>query len=196
MANQINVARLQQELDFLLDHPDRHKQDLYTDLRNVAGYLNRSVVERAADTSWQCNTRGCLAGWTAIHAGWQPSIHDNFLIHPDNPVMSQHASVIAQDLLGLTSDQADQLFSGTNSLFEMYELAAGFTNGAIRMPHPAWLDEDGFPVPAAERKVRELQMEGESWAQADQAAGWTEPDRSEQPNEVAQWLPPSTGPMG
>lgn len=49
MTMKRNVELLQQTMQYIKDHPERHQQDIWTN---------------------QCGTAACFAGWAAMLSGW------------------------------------------------------------------------------------------------------------------------------
>lgn len=159
----INTELLQRELDWLLQHPEQHRQGAY--LRLPHDYDPWSA---ANTTEWRCGTAACLAGWTALHLGWLPVKSTYNSLVGDVPMKlvggdelrSPHT--VARDALGLTDRQALELFAGHNSLLELYQIAARLTDGRVRVPPIELFDEWGDAGPLA--------AEGRAWDQAAQVA--------------------------
>lgn len=141
------VDRLRRELEFLTTYPERHDQGTWYRLPRPA------AVDAEPGADWTCGTAGCLAGWTALHADHEPYLDaggvvtDEYVVAPgDGPVEDRLVGVheLARDLLGLTYEQGDALFSGDNNLRDLWEYARVFTNDAIVVPdvvrvEPPWL---------------------------------------------------------
>lgn len=132
----IDVPRLRKELEYITAHPEEWRQ---------GEWLWRVPVDEEVPTwrvvdkldEMQCNTFGCLAGNTVLHAGdkikWQGQT-STMVVNEDD--FLKPISQRARELLGLTKDQANDLFAGTNSLAAMWRMANSFTNGEIEVPHP------------------------------------------------------------
>lgn len=112
--------------------------------------------------SISCGTAGCLAGWTAIASGYTPAWPKNpinwcqpgDLIQTENvkplpgatpiPGVSDGVAYgyggsydvrdVAVALLGITDDEADVMFTGTNTIRDLWEFAALVTDGALTVP--------------------------------------------------------------
>lgn len=132
------IDRLRRELEFLTAHPERHDQGTWYRLPRP------EAVDAEPGTDWTCGTSGCLAGWTALHADYQPWVDKRGYVADDarvvrpgpGPAYERLVDVhdLARDLLGLTDRQANLLFGGDNALRDLWEYARVFTNGAIVVP--------------------------------------------------------------
>jgi hypothetical protein len=121
----IDVPRLRKELEYVTIHPERWNQHQW--------------IQQTA-----CGTVGCLAGNTVLHAGAQPLFGYNNSDHDDQASFveiergdDRHRTSVsraARELLGLTDDQAEDLFHPLNSLHRLWSLAARFTDGEIKVP--------------------------------------------------------------
>lgn len=123
----IDVARLRKELEFITAHRERWNQLRW--------------IQRPTDAATECGTTGCLAGNTVLNAGYEPV----FGIALCRPGEAGHVRVegrrdprtvlaVASELLGLDSFQADRLFYPTNTLLDLWLLAARFTDGEVEVP--------------------------------------------------------------
>lgn len=85
---------------------------------------------------WRCGTGMCFAGWAVTLAGGQwkhgpdEAGSDLLVVEPgdsefDRRVGSTMAMTRAQRLLGLTEDQADELFDGSNDLDNLRRIVEG-----------------------------------------------------------------------
>lgn len=135
-----NVAALRAELEWITAHPARWDQNTWC---RPPATFHRD----AADDEWHCGTVACLAGWTALHAGYRPVAYDGVDVElpvtdvarrPDAvgvgarvPLPVEH---VARRLLGLTPAQAALLFDGGNSLRDLWEFARVFTDGELTVP--------------------------------------------------------------
>lgn len=83
--------------------------------------------------SWRCETGLCFAGWTAELSGakWDDPKDplDPYVVVGDDVV---HVSSYARKALGLTGDEAEELFSGFNRLRHLREIVAEFEKEAAR----------------------------------------------------------------
>ena len=103
----IDFDRLDEVLAFMEAHPKQADQWRWFSVE--APY--RDWRGKLAD-DWQCGTVACLAGWTAILAGWVPTDSHSPLVSYAGRSGPRLVSDVAQDLLGLTAPQADWLFHG------------------------------------------------------------------------------------
>jgi len=83
--------------------------------------------------SWPCGTTGCLAGTAIISEGLGYFEGGNLLVKSLDRHFFSIGSVGAR-LFGIDDRQAKWLFNGRNSLRELWNLAAEFTNGRVTMP--------------------------------------------------------------
>lgn len=136
MRTTIDVELLRKELEHVTAHPEEWDQ-------------TRWIVRTS------CGTTGCLAGGTALRAGYRPyevtdvigqltwvyvahddpirdssSVED--LTAPDPRVLS--VSSVARRLLGITNTQANDLFAPHNTLEDLWIIASELTDGAIEVP--------------------------------------------------------------
>lgn len=109
-----NFAELDRVVAHCAANPERHDQGLWLDVCATA-WLNPDEGELAED--WQCRTTACVAGWTAILNGWRP-IADNSAEMTDGDHV-EHATIVAQRVLGLSPCQANMLFTLTADLADV-----------------------------------------------------------------------------
>jgi hypothetical protein len=113
-----NAKRLLDVLTFLEAHPDRHDQSVW---------LSRDT----------CGTVACLAGWTCLRNGYVEVVMKDEALEtvvvgiyadsdPEKVVVP--ASAAARDLLELDDDEGDELFSGNNSLEDLWRIADELTD--------------------------------------------------------------------
>lgn len=127
----VDVARLRAVLEFVTANPERWDQGNWYRLPDEA------YVEAEPGTDWTCGTTACVAGWTAIQAGYVPTTNHlgrSVLIDPNAPGLELRVADVATDLLGLTYEQSDLLFFADNTLRDVWEFARVFTDGEIRVP--------------------------------------------------------------
>jgi hypothetical protein len=112
-------------------------------LRKVLEYItaNRSEWRQAyfaCRTS--CGTAACLAGHAVLLAGHELRFDAQGFAWTTEE--NDSISTLATRLLGLDILQADRLFKGNNSLLDLWESAADFTNGEIEVPLDVRESED------------------------------------------------------
>lgn len=111
------------ELDAILDHIEAHPEEWEQEYYGL---------------KTECKTAYCVAGHTLVRAGvqmtWMPLDEVNagnpeeweldvaFDPHTHEP---RNIQVLAAEILGLTSDQATELFLGSNSFDRLREVAHG-----------------------------------------------------------------------
>jgi hypothetical protein len=105
-----NVAEMVAIYQHIKAHPETWKQDVY--------------AERI-----DCGTAYCVAGWAVTRAGDE-------LVWPEGAKLAQFVvvgsghekiKVRAAHLLGLTEDQADDLFDAVNDLYDIREIITDIT---------------------------------------------------------------------
>lgn len=90
----------------------------------------------------KCGTVHCIAGWTVAleptyELNWQrdrPGYYWLEYVAKKNEPGALHVRFVAQELLGLTREQANILFDAYNSLFRLWGYASHWTGGAIQRP--------------------------------------------------------------
>lgn len=136
---ELNVAALQEALDYVTDHPERWRQNTW---------IHRS---------WY-GTTGCLAGNVVLNAGYRPLYLDADsewtswievpandpagIMSPARDVRIVRVSDVARRLLGLSGSQAFRLFRSFNTLDDLWQLAGEFSNGTVRRREPKVVEED------------------------------------------------------
>ena len=113
------------ELDPVLDHLDAHPQQVNMGTWYRVPEAARLRPGHLAD-DWQCGTVACLAGWTAIRAGWVP-IFGNGILDLGvmvNPATGERALArdVARDILELSYGQASALFCEATTLGEVHTM--------------------------------------------------------------------------
>lgn len=86
--------------------------------------------ERRAGTV--CGTACCIAGKAALDAGYRWSQVSDLLVAPDGT--ASYVESVGREVLGLTERQATTLFSGGNTIHDLYHFAGLITNGQITAP--------------------------------------------------------------
>lgn len=115
----IDVSRLRKELEHITAHRDEWRQSTW--------------LERSPTSA--CGTVGCLAGNTALHAGYE-FVWDNrnWAAFVETTDGARPIPEVAQELLGLTDEQASDLFWTGNKLHDLWTLAEIYTGGEITTP--------------------------------------------------------------
>lgn len=120
----INVPLMRKTLEFITEHPDQHDQD-HWGLRT------------------ECGTTACMAGWAVQLAGGElifgTAGEAQKCLHPEDGL--RRTEYAAQDLLNLTSHQANEMFWSANTISDLWAMAERFTDGEIIAP-------DGLEGPA------------------------------------------------
>lgn len=111
---QPNVAELVAVYQLIRDNPAEHAQ----------GWYGRRT---------ECGTTYCFAGHVAVRAGAR-AVWDTAIAFPAlaDMVVTEHGrelgiDEVAADILGLTNDQAEYLFSGVNTLADIRSLIIDIT---------------------------------------------------------------------
>lgn len=111
-----NAQRLETVLNFITANRDKWNQGMW--------------AEKTA-----CGTTGCLAGWGGVlYAREQLTetvISKDFAEY--NPIGMDWTDLGAQ-VFELDYFEAEELFSGDNSLRALWELASDYTDGAVQVP--------------------------------------------------------------
>lgn len=119
----INVPLMQHVLDFIQDNPEHHDQ-------RVWGWRK---------TEHPCRTTACFAGWTVLLAGrgvWTNEFTDGqqeLLARNDDGTLYD-VSFVAEKLLGLNKQQAQDMFYFGQTLDDLWDLAELFTNHEVKGP--------------------------------------------------------------
>lgn len=66
-------------------------------------------------TPTECGTVACFAGWASLLAGDRPVPMSGSLVYTDDTWQMEHVRGRAQELLGLTLEEACRLFAGGNT---------------------------------------------------------------------------------
>jgi hypothetical protein len=122
-------------LDYIEDHPERHDQDTWITvgggLPTITDRNTRTTVENA-----DCGATCCFAGWAVLLNG--DTIASGSLVYNSNGRFVSNIDIYARHLLGLTPDEADELFYGAKDIDDVRRAVAH-----IYGPRPADL-----PTPA------------------------------------------------
>lgn len=113
----INVPPLRKALEHVTEHPEEHAQGQW--------------VSRAT-----CGTVGCLAYWIVIAAGYEVRWRNATVVDQTDPAkLGESIRSAATREASLNDFQAEQLFRGTNTIDDLWNLASTFTDGEITRPH-------------------------------------------------------------
>jgi hypothetical protein len=152
-SDTVDAPRLAKTLDWALEQHWRAEAGLFSEW-NQAAWMRHSddlarergmyeeylVAQRAGAT---CGTACCIAGKVALDNGYH-SVHGNggdAVIHRRTRARVGAAKVAAE-LLGLTTWQADLLFSGGNRITDLYAIAEVLTGGEITAPPELEVNRD------------------------------------------------------
>ena len=120
----INTAELTRVLEHCETHPDQHNQGAFFDVAEE----DRDQVWTGDDTAlvagWEQHIIGCVAGWTAILNGWRPMRPDSSYVTKGGATANVYT--VARDILGLSNQQAEWLFSWARDLTDASRLAEKF----------------------------------------------------------------------
>lgn len=108
----LNVPLLEKTLDYIEHHPEDWDQHVWG-YRYVPAAVG--VDELSEHSMARCNTVCCFAGNCVLLAGGEFISASHPAVRVDGRVYG-NAGLAAEDLLGLTLQQADRLFRGYNDL--------------------------------------------------------------------------------
>lgn len=139
----VNALLLRKELEYVTVHREEWNQGTW--LRRMYRNDGCAVVE--------CGTMGCLAGNTALHAGWVPDWRGAPTTdYVNNGVVTTEVCVVAGSLLDLERYQAKALFEASNTLIALWMIAEIITDGEIQIP-----------IEVAEEFKRKTEEPGDWW---------------------------------
>lgn len=94
-------------------------------LRKVVEWVEEQEALSTGKRQWKqmiwfernnwCGTRCCVAGKVALLEGWEPVWEENETARVEKDGEVQGVALVARDLLGLNSFQADRLFAARNT---------------------------------------------------------------------------------
>jgi len=150
MTHTINVPLARRILAQITATPQRWRQGIWLD--------RPYDIEQQSpeDTVDNCNTMGCFAGWAVVLSGVKTNwnnlpaevspiaadwMEGQYGYRPDYPGEISVA-VMAAAYLGLDVRQKADLFSGSNTLRDLYEYLKEWTEREITVPDdlPEWAD--------------------------------------------------------
>uniref|UniRef100_UPI003F49756E hypothetical protein n=1 Tax=Pseudonocardia sp. CA-138482 TaxID=3240023 RepID=UPI003F49756E len=113
-----------------MTHTEINVPDLRKGLEHVTAHMDEWNQGAWAERSW-CGTKCCLAGTVTLQAGadldW--GNREAFSLTTGQTIRS-----FAMQRLGLTEDQAFDLFNANNTLRRLWTLAREFSRGEIDVP--------------------------------------------------------------
>lgn len=114
--------------EFINRHPEKHNQNRYL--------VVPGMKFKRPDSSFDCGTTACIAGWAIIFAGHSPTEADMEFqgVLPTEITVEGHEGRVtvhqlAQEVLGLDKFQADALFGGQNSRQDLKEIFQALRDG-------------------------------------------------------------------
>jgi hypothetical protein len=94
------------------------------------------LVAEAVRTGEICGTACCIAGKIVIDDGWSvPSPYygtGGSVVRKGN--RKEHVIDVAAELLGISETNANALFYGSNTIYDLYRIASELTDGEIQIP--------------------------------------------------------------
>lgn len=118
MTHTINVPPLRKALEHVTEHPEEHDQTIWA-------------------RRTKCGTTGCLAYWITVYAGYEARWPNAVTVHTNWTTANEPIRDTAAREVGLTRDQADQLFEMGNTIDNLWTLAEAYTDGEITRPESA-----------------------------------------------------------
>lgn len=131
------VPELRKELEFITAHPEHWRQDFWWADRSEFDNYDLDEDNPFQNASSQCGTVGCLAGNAVAHSTTY------FIQHESNGAFAPiHKATghtwdwhtAGAEVLGLTHNEAQMLFSERNTLYRMWSLANEFSEYEIAIP--------------------------------------------------------------
>lgn len=142
-----NNDRLQEVLDHIENNPQTWQQDVW--------FINRDGTEENFSIEVEeinsCGSAFCFAGHAALKGGFTrppANNYDSWFSRNEETGRVTYVDEFARDWLGVTNDQADILFSSSNTMDDLRECVAALVEdpdipwealGALT----SWWDEDG-----------------------------------------------------
>lgn len=110
-----NAMLLEQVMQQIKDHPELHDQGPFFSQK-------------------ECGTAACFGGWACLLSGYTPNRYGYFAtaITPSGDIVQPWEE--AQCLLGLSSEEADTLFSPSNTRHALEMMVKDLVNGAELQP--------------------------------------------------------------
>jgi len=87
------------------------------ELERVSDAIAKSRSFDQSNWRFPCGTPACIAGHAAHLHGWRYTVNENgimseSMIDGSGPNTRKHVHFVAQDILGLTDEEADAMFDG------------------------------------------------------------------------------------
>lgn len=117
-GDDVEVALLSKVFDHITAHPDEHNQAEWAVLTNASS----------------CGTAMCIAGHAVVMAGHELYFQGDRAFYVKPPHLDQTIAGAAQNSLGLTRRNAEVLFSGGNTLDDLWDIVSAITDGAVQRP--------------------------------------------------------------
>ena len=130
----INVDLLRMTLQRIVEKPWTWEQDQW-----AIKYDECQAERRAARYNVpvkECGSAYCLAGQVAALMGRLKIVNDDHNRYGALYAMDDGSDIgmYAQDQLGLSAEQADDLFDADNTLYDLWHFARTYTGGEIEIP--------------------------------------------------------------
>lgn len=150
------IQELTTVLEFISENPNKHDQSTWIYTGDVPDErVGDHGIVKVNQEAYDCGTTGCLAGWGAMLNGWQPVINQHELpaelryngdiVKLDkkgNIVEVAWSSLWFGKHMGLTAEEEDLLFSGGNSISDLWFIAEALSGGKITKPDSVAVDEN------------------------------------------------------
>lgn len=112
----LNEALLRETLQYIKEHPQQWNQEVWFTWKDANGNRLFDAIEVEFEEVNSCNSAFCFAGHAALKSGFgKPPKDSNRVWEYDGVEVSEWAT----DKLGLTWDQADVLFSSSNTMEDL-----------------------------------------------------------------------------
>lgn len=129
-ADFVNFALLDEILAYVQNHPDQWNQDDWFKIVDLeTGSIRYEKEEVIVKEVNSCGAAMCFAGHAALRMGFPAPPKDNGKIWTravkdpeDGYEYDEEVFTFAQNVLGLTSSQADALFAGANTLDDLQNI--------------------------------------------------------------------------
>jgi hypothetical protein len=141
VANRVNVKLLRETLEWAHDQWHRWQRN------EISEWEQGDWMVPTAQRYWElsdedfqalinegaiCGTSCCVAGKVAFDLGYRPTV-GSLVANPETGER-ELISEVARKNLRITEDEADDLFSGDNDIYDLYALAHDWTYGEIAIP--------------------------------------------------------------